>query len=331
LDALPVAVYGPDGTGPNEVGDLPGTLYYDYIDAQGGAGLNVDPAFYNAGFTSPITGFMPWGASTYHGLQNQLNRRFAHGLQFQAAYTWSHAIDDSTADFFSTIISPRRPQEFRNLHAERSNSPLDHRHRFSLSSIYDMPYFKSHPSWFVRNLLGNYEFAPVFIYETGGWGTVQSGTDSNLNGDSAPDRAIFNPAGVKGIGSDVTPLFNSSGYAVAYLAKNPNAQYIVAGQGALANSSRNTLQMNPINSWDFTLLKRISITERYRVEFAAQMFNAFNHPNWVPGLLNQVDSTDRTDQGQRNSLIPNKTNFNSPQTTWGSNPRTMQFYLKFIF
>jgi hypothetical protein len=93
-----------------------------------------------------------------------------------------------------------------------------------------MPYFKSHPSWFVRNLLGNYEFAPVFIYETGGWGTVQSGTDSNLNGDSAPDRAIFNPAGVKGMGSDVTPLFNSSGYAVAYLAKNPNAQYIVAGQ-----------------------------------------------------------------------------------------------------
>jgi hypothetical protein len=89
--------------------------------------------------------------------------------------------------------------------------------------------------------------------------------------------------------------------------------------------------MNPINSWDFTLLKRFAVTERYKVEFAAQMFNAFNHPNWVPGLLNQVDSTDRTDQGQRNSLIPNKPNFNSPKATWGSNPRTMQFYLKFIF
>src|SRR2546421_8207597 len=51
---------------------------------------------YNAGFTSPITGFMPWGASTYHGMQTQLSRRMANGLQFQAAYTWSHAIDDST-------------------------------------------------------------------------------------------------------------------------------------------------------------------------------------------------------------------------------------------
>jgi hypothetical protein len=331
LDALPVAVYGPDGTGPNGIGDLPGTLYYDYIDAQGGAGLNLSPTFYNAGFTSPITAFMPWGASTYHGLQTQVNRRLANGLQFQAAYTWSHAIDDSTADFFSTIISPRRPQDFQNIHAERSNSPLDHRHRFTLSTIYDMPYFKSHPSWFVRNLLGNYEFAPVFTYETGGWGTVQSGMDSNLNGDSAPDRAIFNPAGVRGTGSDVTPLLNSGGYAVAYLADKPNAQYIVAGEGALANSSRNTLQMNPINSWDLTLLKRISITERYKVEFAAQLFNAFNHPNWVPGSLNQVNSVSRTDQGERNSLIPNKPNFNSPEATWGSNPRTMQLYLKFIF
>ena len=108
-------------------------------------------------------------------------------------------------------------------------------------------------------------------------------------------------------------------------------QYIVAGEGALANSSRNTLQMNPINSWDLTLLKRISITERYKVEFAAQLFNAFNHPNWVPGFLNQVNSVSRTDQGERNSLIPNKPNFNSPEATWGSNPRTMQLYLKFIF
>jgi Carboxypeptidase regulatory-like domain len=291
----------------------------------------IDPQYAALGFTNPIVGYQPWGASTYHGLQTQLTRRFANGLQFQSAYTWSHAIDNSTADFFSTIITPRRPQNFRDLPAERSNSILDHRHRFTVSAIYDMPYFKSHSSWFVRNLLGNYEFAPVFIYETGGFGTVQSGLDSNLNGDSAGDRAILNPTGMKGKGSGVTELTNTAGDVVAYLADNPNAQYIVAGPGALANSSRNTLQMNPINSWDFTLLKRFNLTERYKFEFAAQLFNAFNHPNWVPGLLNQVDSVDRTDQGQRNTLIPDQPNFNSPKATWGSNPRTMQFYLKFIF
>ena len=73
----------------------------------------IDPVYANLGFTNPIVGYMPWGASTYHGLQSQLTRRFANGLQFQSAYTWSHAIDNSTADFFSTIISPRRPQNFR--------------------------------------------------------------------------------------------------------------------------------------------------------------------------------------------------------------------------
>ena len=337
IDSLPVAVYGPDGTGPSEMGDLPGTLFYDYVDAQGGAGLNLDPTFYNAGFSSPITGFMPWGASTYHGLQTQLTRRMANGLQFQAAYTWSHAIDDSTADFFSTILSPRRPQTFRNIAAERSNSPLDHRHRFTMSLIYDMPFFSKHENWFVRNFLGNYEFAPVFTYESGGWGTVQSGLDSNLNGDSAPDRAIFNPDGVTGTGSDVTPLVTSAAspfgavFVVGYLADNPNAQYITAGYGALANSSRNTLHMNAINNWDVTLLKRISLTERYRFEFAAQLFNAFNHPNWVPGSLNTVYPTSRTGQGERNYLIPNKSNFNVASATWPSNARTMQFYLKFIF
>ncbi len=81
------------------------------------------------GFFSEITAYEPWGSSTYHGLQTQLNRRFCSGLQFQAAYTFSHTIDNSTADFFSTIIAPRRPQNFRDLPAERANSILDHRHR----------------------------------------------------------------------------------------------------------------------------------------------------------------------------------------------------------
>jgi len=91
-------------------------------------------------------------------------------LQFQVAYTWSHMIDNSTADFFSTIIAPRRPQDFRNLPAERSNSILDHRHRLVIATIYDAQWYKHDPSWFKRNLLGNYEIALVFTWESGQWG-----------------------------------------------------------------------------------------------------------------------------------------------------------------
>ena len=93
----------------------------------------MQPDFLNAGFgdldpndpvclaiqTPPcfasIVGFVPWGASTYHGLQTQLQHRMASGLYFQGAYTYSHLIDNSTADVFSTVIAPRRPQDFRNL------------------------------------------------------------------------------------------------------------------------------------------------------------------------------------------------------------------------
>ena len=154
--------------------------------------------------------FEPWGDSILHGLQTQLNRRFANSLRFQAAYTWSHAIDNSTADFFSTIVSPRRPQDFQNLAAERGNSLIDHRHRFTFSAVYELPFFSKSSSWLARNLLGNYQIAPVYTYETGQWGTVQSGVDSNLNGDNAGDRVILNASGVKGTGSGVSNLCNSS-------------------------------------------------------------------------------------------------------------------------
>ena len=199
------------------------------------------PAYANAGFNQNfLTSYQPWGASTYHGLQTQLSRRFNNGLQFQAAYTFSHTIDNSTADFHSTDITPRRPQNFQDLPAERGNSLLDHRHRVTISTIYDVPWNKTSSSWLKRNLLGNYEIAPVFTWESGQWGTVQSGVDSNLNADAASDRAFFNPSGVGNTGSDVINLCNSSlpsghlcnsdpdpnfdpsPYVVGYQAVNPN-------------------------------------------------------------------------------------------------------------
>ena len=324
LDALPVTLNGPGGL----------------LD-QYNAGGFIDPRYLNipcdsdptqdCSFGSEIVGFLPYGSSTYHGLQSQLNRRFSNGLQFQAAYTFSHNIDNSTADFFSTIISPRRPQDFRDLPAERSNSVLDHRHRFTLSAIYDVPWNKNSSSWLARNLLGNYEIVPVFTWESGQWGTVQSGVDSNLNTDGAADRTIVNPSGVKGTGSDVAPLTNTAGFVVAYQAVNPSAQYIIAGKGALPTGGRNTLSTPPINNWDITLVKHIAITERMKIEVMAGFLNAFNHPQFTTGSVNQANSISVTGQGQRNFLIPTAGNFNNARLSFPSNARQAQLGLKFTF
>ena len=104
---------------------------------------SYDPAWANAGFNAAsVVGFMPWGSSLYNGLALQLNRRFSHGFQMQGAYTWSHNLDNSTATHFSTVLSPRRPQDFRDLRAEWASSALDRRQRFTLNWLWEVPWLQ---------------------------------------------------------------------------------------------------------------------------------------------------------------------------------------------
>ena len=69
--------------------------------------------------------------------------------------------------------------------------------RATLAVTYDLPFFKN-SNWFMKNIVGNWQFSPIYTYQSPEYATVQSNADANLNGDSAPDRAIFNPAGVVG-------------------------------------------------------------------------------------------------------------------------------------
>lgn len=307
-------------------------------------GSPILPAFANAGFTGPITQFTPLGSSIYHGISLQVNRRFTNGLQFQGAYTFSHNIDNSTADFFSTVITPRRGQDFQNLDADRSNSALDHRNRFTLAAVYDAPWYKS-SNWFMKNVVGNWQFTPIYTYETGEWADVQSGIDSNLNGDTAGDRGIFNPKGAPGTGSGVTPLCNSSlptgvacgskasrNFMVGYLATNGNAQYITAQLGALANAGRNSVQLPPIDNVDMSIIKRFGIRENVNFEFGANFQNLFNHPQYIAGLINDVASFGNTTGAARSSYLnPADPNFLNPKAVFSSNSRTIGLVAKIKF
>ena len=306
------------------------------------------PAYGSAGFVANITSFQPWASSTYHGLAAQLNKRFSHGFQMIGAYTYSHLIDDATAEVFSTVLAPRRSQDGLNLRNDYANSILDHRHRFTLSIVYDEPYFKNSNA-FLRNTVGGWEIAPIYTYQSGQWVTAQSGIDSNLNGDSAGDRTILNPTGVSGTGSGVIPLCTSAvavcpatvtaanakgkgAGVVGYLATNPNAQYIEAGFGALATVGRSTLQLKPINDVDLSALKRFVITERFKIEFRASATNVLNHAQYVGGFLNDVQPPTPNFTGfQRNMLLPNNPSFNNPSAVFSSNPRVLQLALKIYF
>lgn len=323
--------------GAGALGGLPYTL------ADLRALPNIEPRFAAAGFTTPITEFTPQGYSRYNGLALQLNRRFEHGFQMVGSYTWSHLIDNSTAEVFSTVLTPRRPQDFQNIGADQSNSALDRRQRFTLSLIYDAPWFQ-HGNWFMRNIVGNWEIAPIYTYETPEYFTVQSGIDSNLNGDAWPDRVIVNPGGAAHTGTTVTPI-NRAGATVpmgdpttvAYVANNPNARYIQAGLGAYPNAGRNTEPTRPIDNIDITAMKRFNISDRFHIEFAGQIFNLLNHPQYVPGFVNDIMPTSNSASASVTSFVrltsANLANglWNQPQNVFSSTPRSMQLFLKLTF
>jgi outer membrane receptor protein involved in Fe transport len=329
-NALPVYLQAPSQATLDGLTNTLQALNAAYNTPAAGQGRFL-PQYLNAGFQTNIVGFMPMGASTYHGLAAQVNRRFHNGLQFIGSYTFSHNIDNSTAEVFSTYTNPRRVQDFQNLNAERASSALDHRNRFTIAGVYDLPFFKK-GNWFVKNLMGNWEAAPIYTYETGTLVTPQSSIDANLNGDSAGDRSVLNPAGTVNVGSGVTALKNSAGQTVAYLANNANARYITAAKGTIATAGRQTEHLMPIQNIDFSLLKRFNVfKEGYKLEFGARFSNLLNHPQYTGSRINDVASVGYTGANVHNFLNPADTTFYHPDYVFSSNPRSIQISAKFIF
>jgi hypothetical protein len=204
-----------------------------------------------------------------------------------------------------------------------------------LSGLYELPWLRNHPNKLVRTILGGFNFAGTYTAESGEKATVLSGTDSNLNLDAAPDRTIRNPAGVRNTASTVTALRNTAGQVVGYLADNPNAEYIRAGQGALPNSARNTLQLPGINNVDLSIFKNFRFGEgAKKIQLRADFFNAFNHPQYVPGSVNDISPVATTTVGALNTV--NDANlrnglFNHPERIFASNGRVIQLALRFDF
>ena len=303
------------------------------------------PRYAAAGFDGAnVVAFLSNGNSSYHGASAQVTKRFSKGFQMTSAYTWSHLIDDTTAEVFSTVLSPRRVEDFQNLKRERADSALDHRHRFVTSWIYELPWFSKSSGW-TSTLLGGISIAGTYTFEAGERVTIRSGNDSNLNEDNAGDRGILNPNGTEGVGSEVSPLCRftgdcvdaqgnplpGAGPVVGYLVNNPNAKYIQAGDGVASNIGRNTFLLPSINNFDISIFKNFKLGETKFIQIRADFFNAFNHPQYVPGSVNSVDATDTTGLTTLNQIAPLTTDFLRPDQVLGSNPRVIQLAARFNF
>jgi hypothetical protein len=332
----------------NNVGNTSATAYtYETLEDTYVARV---PAYGNAGFTSNIVSFEPWSSSMYNGLATQLTRRYAHGLLFNAAFTYSNTMDDATATAFSTYLTPRRPQDPRNIKADWSRSALDHKYRFSYAMVYDVPFFKTSGNLLEKELLGGWEISPVFTYQSPEYATVQSGYDANLNNDTAGDRAFVNPAGKKGTGSDINGIWDPNvpaGYGcedvtvggvttcvgdfVGWAPVTANTYYVAAGPGTVPNGKRNDLALPGIKDLDASVQKSFNLYKQTKLLFGAQIWNVINKSQYVPGSINNINSVGYTGVTQLEMLSPWSPLFNHPEQIFNNNARSMQLSLKFEF
>ena len=248
------------------------------------------------------------GNSNYHALQTRFQQRLFHGLTSLVSYTWSKSIDDAS-NFFSSAGDPNFPQNSFNVAAERGRSNFDVRHRLSLSYSYSLPFGKGRThladdGW-VSTVLTGWETHGIVTLQSGRPFTVallseldNSGTGRSILGFGANDRP--NVVGNPEI-SNPTPdrWFNAAAFAFP-------------PQGTFGNAGRNILDGPGFQNVNASLMKNTALTERLNLQFRAEVFNLFNHPN-----------------------------FNLPDNFLGSptfgrissarDPRHIQFGLKFLF
>jgi hypothetical protein len=218
----------------------------------------------------------------------------AKGLMIRGNYTWSHNIDDSTNELFSSRVNPRRAFDWANLRLDRGNSVLDVRHKLALSWIYDIPMFHS-DSGLLKGLLGGWQYTGNYLAQSGQPVTILGGADANANGDSAGDPAVLNSAGIEGVGTKVSsavcvgaggvtsvvPLGSCAAANTAgYVADNSNAKYAQALLGTLSTVGRNTFRSPGVNVWNMGTIKSFKFTERFDTQFRVNVQNIFNHRNF---------------------------------------------------
>jgi hypothetical protein len=214
------------------------------------------------------------GKSAYHSLQATLERRFASGLGFLTAYTWSHSIDNVPNQFGGGDNGPiPQDRRFRNL--DRGSSGFDIRHRFVHSMNYALPFGRgrqfSTDSGILNFIAGGWDTNVIFTAQTGlPFTPVLANSVSNAGG-SRPDRytegTIENP--------DRAMWFDTS-----LGAPGSGAAWGTPAQFTFGNSGRNILRGPGRINVDYSLFKDFSPRESWRLQFRGEVFNLFNTPQF---------------------------------------------------
>jgi hypothetical protein len=213
------------------------------------------------------------GISSYNGLEVDVNRRLARGLQFRGVYTFSKALDDG--DNMNTSVATNSPAFVANPldpKADYGPASFDVRHAGVINATYELPFGRgqnSDGSPWVGRLFGNWQVSGIETLQSGLPFTPQLSYNPSNDGDTRnPVRPSINP-------TFTGPVI--LGGANQYF--NPNA-FIQPLPGTYGNVGRNTLQAPGLVSTDIAVARKFSLSERLNLQFRAEIFNLFNHTNF---------------------------------------------------
>ena len=278
---------------------------------------------------NPVTGLRPYpnfgqvswrgnkDTSNYEGLSVALKRSFSHGLLFSGNYMWSHEIDDGSdgsGDGDSLV-----PQNVACPACERASGFWDARHVFNANAVYQLPFGGGKPylnqPGIVNRIVGKWELTSTVVARTGFPINVlvnrsSSDTPDGNTNDQRPDL-------VPGVS-----LYPAGGPTIAEWL-NP-AAFAAPASDTWGDLPRNVARGPGAWQIDMGLGKRIPLTEQWRLEFRAEFFNIFNHPQYgLPNATFGVSSF---------GGITSTVNTTTPVSPVGSGtPREIQLALRIAF
>ena len=291
--------------------------------------------------------YLYWGSdSFYHAMNVNVDKRMSHGLQFQIAYTLSKSIDDNSStiagDTFSNSLNSLywfAPKSLRGL------SDFNVGQNASINVLWALPTPKSFHG-LTKAAVGGWQVGGIFKINTGIPTTVIiNGDPAGLGNDGADQFGMPNlipgcdPVNHNYIGGTSPSYINVNCYTLPTVsASSPLAAQCGTFSGAaappsgqvycanlLGNAGRNSVVGPKLVNLDFSATKNFPIpriSETFNVQFRAEIFNIFNHSNFVPPEpLAGASIFQANGAAQNNGFMDNL----------ATQPRDVQFALKVIW
>jgi hypothetical protein len=267
------------------------------------------------------------GVSASHELQITLDKRLSHGFETRVAYTLSKTTD-LTSGFRSRSSNFTDPNNYALDHAL---ADFDATHRLVISGGWQLPFDRGFQSnRYLKKLTEGWNLESIVSFQSGNPITLYQNNNSSLQNNFLDRPDVLGPVQVFGnVRQNRSFSPGSDGVHGSCLGSNETGSFFFDPTNldcanvpvfTFGTLGRNALRGPGINNFDLALLKDTNITERQRIEFRAEFFNAFNHAQFSNPDNNGFSST----FGQLTT-----TRGHDSDTTSGA--RIIQFGIKYYF